>query len=178
VRIQAREAANIAEKAREAQMADLNFGRTARFDSWDTPYSELPPAYAEANPLASSATTAPNRIPSIQNEPTIHTPNEEHAPSGNAPQTTESSVNRIGQGVDSELGGDAAAAGAGEDAAVGVGESVLAGLDAIPGLDLITLIAGGALAGAAAAKKRKPDAPALPPPSQSHVAFQSGYAGI
>jgi len=76
-------------------------------------------------------------------------------------------------------GAAAAAAAGGEGAEVGLGETVLAGLDAIPFLDIFTLAAGAGLAGAAAAKKRtvgafKPDMDAL----QSGSAFQAGFGNI
>ncbi len=76
-------------------------------------------------------------------------------------------------------GAAAGAAAAGEGAEVGLGETVLAGLDAIPFLDIFTLAAGAGLAGAAAAKKRtvgafKPDMDAL----QSGSAFQAGFGNI
>ncbi len=76
-------------------------------------------------------------------------------------------------------GSDAAAAGAGagSDAAVGLGETALAALDAIPFLDLFTLAAGAGLAGAAG-RKHPPVKAALPPPSQAHVAFQSGLQNV
>ena len=170
------------QKAQEAAQMTQNFGREARFDSWDTPESSLPPAYSEANPLTSSATTPPNQAPTLDAEPRVNVPNAEAPPSGNAPTSNPgSSGNQVGRGgrsVEDSTLGDDAAVGAGEDAAVGAGEAVLAGLDAIPFLDLFTLAAGAGLAGAAAAKKRKPDAPAMQPPAASHVAFQAGYGSI
>lgn len=72
----------------------------------------------------------------------------------------------------------AAAAVGGEDAAVGAGEAGLAALDAIPGLDIFTLIAGAALGIGAAAKKRIPHMPVMPPPPQNHVSYIANFQNV
>jgi len=72
----------------------------------------------------------------------------------------------------------AAAASGGEDAAVGFGEALLGGLDAIPGLDIFTLLGGAALGIGAAAKKRIPSVPVMPAPPQAHVAIASGFQNV
>ena len=91
-----------------------------------------------------------------------------------------------GAGAAGDAAGAAAGAGAagaaGGEAAVGGTEAVLAGLDAIPGLDIFTLIAGAALgigAGVGAAERAKhPQQPVMPPASQNHVAFVAGLQNV
>ena len=74
--------------------------------------------------------------------------------------------------ISAEAGADAST-----DAAVGFGEAALSALDAIPFVDLFTLAAGAGLA-AAAGSKHPPVKATMPPPSQSHVAFQAGFASV
>jgi len=82
--------------------------------------------------------------------------------------------------VDADLDDDAVDLGAdaGTDAAIGGGEAFLAGLDAIPGLDVFTMIAGAALGIGAAAAKRKPIIPVIPPIDEAHTAFQAGFSQV
>ena len=82
--------------------------------------------------------------------------------------------------VDADLDDDAVDLGAdaGTDAAIGGGEAFLAGLDAIPGLDVFTMIAGAALGIGAAAAKRKPIIPVIPPVDEAHTAFQAGFSQV
>ena len=75
-----------------------------------------------------------------------------------------------------DAGADALAAGT--DAAIGGGEAILGALDAIPGLDLFTLIGGAALGIGAAAKKRPPAVPVMPPASEAHVAAAAGFMNV
>ena len=73
---------------------------------------------------------------------------------------------------------DAAGSVAAGDVAVGAGEAALGALDAIPGLDIFTLIAGAALGIGAAAKKRVPHLPVMPPPPQNHVSFAANFQNV
>ena len=99
--------------------------------------------------------------------------------------TSVSGTAAYGAGAAGDAAGAAAGAGAGAaggDAAVGGTEAILAGLDAIPGLDIFTLIAGAALgigAGVGAAERAKhPQQPVMPPASQNHVAFIAGLQNV
>jgi hypothetical protein len=156
-------------KYQEARAAEQNFGRSEdeQFDDWDAP-----PAYEAEEGLSNTSSTA------------LTTAAESNVPevdvasffTSGAPSTTTPIFDAGAAAArDAASAARTAALAGGEDAAVGGGEALLSGLDAIPGLDIFTLLAGAGLGIGAAAKKRVKATPVMPPPPQAHVAFQAGF---
>lgn len=174
--IAARQAAEDARLATQsskiAEVADQeqNFGRAAgeTFDSWDT---AAPPAYQAANPFTSNAVRPPTAAPELDDEPAFNA-------AGGAGGEAGGEAGKIAGSAGKTAVEEGVGEGAGEGAGVGLGEGVLAALDAIPFVDFFTLAAGVGLAAGAAAGKRKPDKPVMPPPSKNYASFQAGFSNI
>jgi len=167
------EVAEDSAKFQEARAAEQNFGRAAdeQFDDWDAP-----PAYEAEQGLSNTTSSALSTV-SESNVPetTVASFFSSGAPAA-APAPVFDADAAAARAA--AAASRAAAAGGGEEAAVGGGEAVLSGLDAIPGLDLFTLLAGAALGIGAAAKKRVPSVPVMPPPPQEHVVYQAGFSNV
>ncbi len=165
------EVAEDSAKFQEARAAEQNFGRAAdeQFDDWDAP-----PAYEAEQGLSNTTSSALSTV-SESNVPetTVASFFSSGAPAAAPVYDADAAAARAAAAASR-----AAAAGGGEEAAVGGGEAVLSGLDAIPGLDLFTLLAGAALGIGAAAKKRVPSVPVMPPPPQEHVVYQAGFSNV
>lgn len=168
------EVAEESAKYQEARAAEQNFGRQAdeQFDDWDAP-----PAYEAEQGLANTSSSALTTVPEADvPETTVASFFSSGAPAA-APVAPVFDADAAAARA-AEAAARAAAAGGGEEAAVGGGEAILSGLDAIPGLDIFTLLAGAGLGIGAAAKKRIPAKPVMPPPPQAHVAFQAGFSQV
>ena len=165
------EVAEDSAKFQEARAAEQNFGRAAeeQFDDWDAP-----PAYEAEQGLSNTTSSALSTV-SESNVPetTVASFFSSGAPAAAAPVYDADAAAARAAAAAARV-----AAGGGEEAAVGGGEAVLSGLDAIPGLDLFTLLAGAALGIGAAAKKRAPSVPVMPPPPQEHVVYQAGFSNV
>jgi len=169
------EVAEESAKFQEARAAEQNFGREAeqQFDDWDAP-----PAYEAEQGLANTSSSALTTVPEADvPETTVASFFSSGAPAAATPVADADAVAARAASAAAKAAAKAAAGG-GEDAAVGGGEAVLSGLDAIPGLDIFTLLAGAALGIGAAAKKRIPAVPVMPPPPQEHVVFQAGFQNV
>ena len=166
------EVAEDSAKFQEARAAEQNFGRAAeeQFDDWDAP-----PAYEAEQGLSNTTSSALSTV-SESNVPetTVASFFSSGAPAAAAAPVYDADA----AAARAAAAAARVAAGGGEEAAVGGGEAVLSGLDAIPGLDLFTLLAGAALGIGAAAKKRAPSVPVMPPPPQEHVVYQAGFSNV
>lgn len=167
VRIAAREARVTAQKAQEAQIQDVNFGRAAE----ERVAYEAPPAYEEQSGL-SQTTSRP-----LNSAPEVDAPEVDVAAPGASTATPIFDADEAATRAAASAARTAAVEG-GEEAAVGGGEAVLSGLDAIPGLDVLTLLIGAGLGIGAAAKKRPQAQPVMPAAPQAHVAYQAGFAQV
>jgi len=163
-------------KFQEARAAEQNFGREAeqQFDDWDAPpayEAEEQLAQTTSSALTPAAAAAPAEVDAAS---FFSTPAAATAAGAPAPIFD---ADAIAARAAAAAAKTAAAAG-GEDAAVGFGEAAMGALDAIPGLDLFTLLGGAALGIGAAAKKRVAAKAVMPPPPQAHVAIAAGFQNV